>query len=171
MMPLFQIFNGWFGVILFLALGMWSKRFKIALNAQAEEKKRMMEEKKKKMGGGEGDTDPLGSPEGLQHPADQAQQWPRPRRIFQWMSRRPRPLPAVRPPREQLEPRDQPLLPHLLLRTKPLLMLKKMLYLEPSLSLTCCCLLSQLKQIYIGSINWNNWIIKLDNYFLKYILE
>merc|ERR1719400_1427199 len=66
MMPLFQIFNGWFGVILFLALGMWSKRFKIALNAQAEEKKRMMEEKKKKMGGGEaegGDTEPLGSPE------------------------------------------------------------------------------------------------------------
>merc|ERR1719234_2251332 len=62
-MPLFQIFNGWFGVILFLALGIWSKRFKIALNAQAEEKKRMMEEKKKKMGGGEGDTDPLGSPE------------------------------------------------------------------------------------------------------------
>jgi len=64
MMPLFQIFNGWFGVILFLALGMWSKRFKIALNAQAEEKKRMMEEKKKKkMGGAEGDTEPLGSPE------------------------------------------------------------------------------------------------------------
>merc|ERR1719237_1858094 len=56
MMPLFQIFNGWFGVILFLALGMWSKRFKIALNAQAEEKKRMM-------GGAEGDTEPLGSPE------------------------------------------------------------------------------------------------------------
>ena len=65
MMPLFQILNGWFGVILFLALGMWSKRFKIALNAQAEEKKRMMEEKKKKMGGGEAgaDTEPLGSPE------------------------------------------------------------------------------------------------------------
>jgi len=63
MMPLFQIFNGWFGVILFLALGVWSKRFMLGLNAQAEEKKRMMAEKKK--GGGEvgGDTEPLGSPE------------------------------------------------------------------------------------------------------------
>merc|ERR1719434_451582 len=63
MMPLFQILNGWFGVILFLALGVWSKRFMLGLNAQAEEKKRMMAEKKK--GGGEvgGDTEPLGSPE------------------------------------------------------------------------------------------------------------
>lgn len=68
MMPLFQILNGWFGVILFCVLGMWSKRFKIALNAQAEEKKRLMEEKKKKMGGGgggpaEAEEEPLGSPE------------------------------------------------------------------------------------------------------------
>lgn len=64
MMPLFQVLNGWFGVILFLALGVWSKRFMLGLNAQAEEKKRMMEEKKRKMaGGGETDADPLGSPE------------------------------------------------------------------------------------------------------------
>merc|ERR1711902_478741 len=38
-MPLFQIVNGWFGVILFLTLGMWSKRFKIGLRSQAEENK------------------------------------------------------------------------------------------------------------------------------------
>ena len=35
MMPLFQILNGWFGVILFLALGLWSKRFRIGLQSQA----------------------------------------------------------------------------------------------------------------------------------------
>merc|ERR1719394_1281606 len=38
--PLFHIYNGWFGVILFLTLGMWSKRFKIGLRAQADEKKK-----------------------------------------------------------------------------------------------------------------------------------
>jgi len=47
MMPAFQICNGWFGVILFLALGMWSRRFRIALYSQAEEKKKMLEEKAK----------------------------------------------------------------------------------------------------------------------------
>ena len=49
---------------------MWSERYKIALNAQAEQKKkRMMKETNKKMGSGEaegGDTEPLGSPNDLQ---------------------------------------------------------------------------------------------------------
>jgi len=70
MMPLFQIVNGWFGVILFLTLGMWSKRFRIGLNSQAEEKKRMMQEKRDMMAGKGGekyeedaDDEPLGSPE------------------------------------------------------------------------------------------------------------
>ena len=40
--PLFHILNGWFGVIMFLTLGMWSKRFRIGLRSQAEEKKKMM---------------------------------------------------------------------------------------------------------------------------------
>merc|ERR1711874_319526 len=69
MMPLFQIFNGWFGVILFLTLGMWSKRFRIGLNSQAEEKKRMMQEKRDKLAGKssekyeeDGEEKPLGSP-------------------------------------------------------------------------------------------------------------
>merc|ERR1712037_286669 len=129
MMPLFQIFNGWFGVILFLALGMWSKRFKIALNAQAEEKKRMMEEKKKKMGGGaEGDTEPLGSPEDT-HSLNSGGGGSRP---------------AGQPLREQLEPRDQPRLPNLLLRrmSQMSLPLKKMLYPEPSFSLICAAVFS-----------------------------
>jgi len=39
MMPLFQVLNGWFGVIMFLFLGMWSKRFRRALSSQAEEKR------------------------------------------------------------------------------------------------------------------------------------
>merc|ERR1719430_2548151 len=114
------------------------------------------------MGGGEaegGDTEPLGSPEdthslnsgGGGTPADQAQQWRRLRRILQWRTRTPRPLGAVQPLREQREPQDQPRLPNLLLRQinqmrRPL---KKRLYPEPSFSLTSCCLLSQLKQIYI----------------------
>merc|ERR1719150_1526834 len=61
MMPLFQIFNGWFGVIMFFTLGMWSKRFRIGLRSQAEEKKRMMAGKPS----GEEDNEekPLGSPE------------------------------------------------------------------------------------------------------------
>ena len=61
MMPLFQIFNGWFGVIMFFTLGMWSKRFRIGLRNQAEEKKRMMAGKPS----GEEDNEekPLGSPE------------------------------------------------------------------------------------------------------------
>jgi len=49
MMPLFQTVNAFFGVILFLCLGLWSKRFRIALTGQMEEKKKMMEEKKKKL--------------------------------------------------------------------------------------------------------------------------
>ena len=68
-MPLFQIVNGWFGVVLFLTLGMWSKRFRIGLNSQAEEKKRMMQEKKDQLAGKKGDKyeetsedQPLGSP-------------------------------------------------------------------------------------------------------------
>jgi len=68
-MPLFQIINGWFGVILFLTLGWWSKRFRIGLNSQAEEKKRMMQEKRDKLAGKGGekyeendDDQPLGSP-------------------------------------------------------------------------------------------------------------
>jgi len=68
-MPLFQIFNGWFGVILFCTLGMWSKRFRIGLNSQAEEKKRMMQEKRDALAGKSGekyeenaDEAPLGSP-------------------------------------------------------------------------------------------------------------
>merc|ERR1712115_604935 len=67
--PLFHIYNGWFGVILFLTLGMWSKRFRLGFMAQAEEKKKM-EEKKKAMIGDKAadtesteDTQPLGSPE------------------------------------------------------------------------------------------------------------
>ena len=63
MMPLFQIFNGWFGVILFFALGWWSKRFRKALNDQAEEKKKMMGDKGKEPKVVETDTEPLGSPE------------------------------------------------------------------------------------------------------------
>lgn len=43
LMPLFQIFNGWFGVLLFLVLGMWSKRFRQGLSSQAEEKRRQLE--------------------------------------------------------------------------------------------------------------------------------
>merc|ERR1712018_555344 len=64
--PLFHIYNGWFGVILFLTLGMWSKRFKIGLRSQAEERKKKMQDK---MGGKQGeiyaneDENPLGSPE------------------------------------------------------------------------------------------------------------
>merc|ERR1719266_2542400 len=73
MMPLFQIFNGWFGVIMFLALGMWSKRFRIGLRSQAEEKKRMMQEKSGMPSGGGGeetsDQKPLGSPEDGATPA------------------------------------------------------------------------------------------------------
>jgi len=68
-MPLFQIFNGWFGVVLFLTLGMWSKRFRIGLNSQAEEKKRMMQEKRDKLAGKSSEKyeenaeeKPLGSP-------------------------------------------------------------------------------------------------------------
>ena len=89
MMPLFQILNGWFGVILFLALGMWSKRFKIALNAQAEEKKRMMEERKK--GGAAADSEPLGSPEDGGTPATS------------------RPASAVAPPTDGTPADDPPL--------------------------------------------------------------
>merc|ERR1739844_545694 len=69
MMPLFQIFNGWFGVIMFLTLGMWSKRFRIGLRSQAEEKKRMMQEKRDQLAGKSSqnyeendDAKPLGSP-------------------------------------------------------------------------------------------------------------
>ena len=70
MMPLFQIFNGWFGVIMFLTLGMWSKRFRIGLRSQAEEKKRMMQEKSGKPGGEENlEEKPLGSPEDGATPA------------------------------------------------------------------------------------------------------
>jgi len=67
--PLFQIFNGWFGVIMFFTLGMWSKRFRIGLRSQAEEKKRLMQEKTGKLKGNSGeeyaqdDENPLGSPE------------------------------------------------------------------------------------------------------------
>lgn len=43
LMPVFQIFNGWFGVLLFLVLGMWSKRFRRGLSSQAEEKRRKLE--------------------------------------------------------------------------------------------------------------------------------
>merc|ERR1719297_316091 len=67
--PFFHIYNGWFGVVLFLTLGMWSKRFRIGLNSQAEEKKRMMQEKKDQLAGKKGDKyeetsedQPLGSP-------------------------------------------------------------------------------------------------------------
>ena len=54
--PLFHIYNGWFGVILFLTLGIWSKRFMIGLRSQAEEKKNKLNKKKQ-------DEAPLGSPE------------------------------------------------------------------------------------------------------------
>ena len=73
--PLFQIFNGWFGVIMFFTLGMWSKRFRIGLSAQAEEKKRLMQEKTNKLKGKPGeeyaqdDENPLGSPEDGASPA------------------------------------------------------------------------------------------------------
>merc|ERR1712102_4599 len=39
MMPGFQIINGWFGVYMFLCLGVWSKRFRIGVNNKAEEEK------------------------------------------------------------------------------------------------------------------------------------
>jgi len=68
-MPAFQIINGWFGVILFLTLGMWSKRFRIGLRSQAEEKQRMMQEKRDQLAGKSSqnyeendDAKPLGSP-------------------------------------------------------------------------------------------------------------
>lgn len=45
LMPLFQVLNGWFGVVLFLLLGMWSKRFRLALTSQAEEKRKRLQAK------------------------------------------------------------------------------------------------------------------------------
>ena len=50
MMPYFQIVNGWFGVILFIVLGLMSKRFRIGLSSQAEEKKKKLEAMKHKYG-------------------------------------------------------------------------------------------------------------------------
>ena len=60
--PLFHIYNGWFGVILFLTLGIWSKRFMIGLRSQAEEKKNKLNKKKQEEAHQE-DEAPLGSPE------------------------------------------------------------------------------------------------------------
>ena len=60
--PLFHIYNGWFGVILFLTLGIWSKRFMIGLRSQAEEKKNKLNKKKQEDALQE-DEAPLGSPE------------------------------------------------------------------------------------------------------------
>ena len=60
--PLFHIYNGWFGVILFLTLGIWSKRFMIGLRSQAEEKKNKLNKKKQEDAQQE-DEAPLGSPE------------------------------------------------------------------------------------------------------------
>jgi hypothetical protein len=48
LMPYFQIVNGWFGVILFIVLGLMSKRFRIGLSSQAEEKKKKLEAMKRK---------------------------------------------------------------------------------------------------------------------------
>merc|ERR1712200_392651 len=45
LMPLFHVLNGWFGVVLFLLLGMWSKRFRLALTSQAEEKRKRLQAK------------------------------------------------------------------------------------------------------------------------------
>ena len=44
LMPVFQVFNGWFGVIMFLLLGMWSRRFRLALSSQANEKRNKMQQ-------------------------------------------------------------------------------------------------------------------------------
>ena len=40
-----------FGLVLFLTLGIWSKRNRIGLNSQAEEKRRMMKDKRDKLAG------------------------------------------------------------------------------------------------------------------------
>lgn len=52
LMPLFQIINGWFGVILFLLLGVWSKRFMVGLHSQAAEKREKLQKMKEIKGGG-----------------------------------------------------------------------------------------------------------------------
>ena len=69
--PLFHVYNGWFGVIMFFTLGMWSKRFRIGLRSQAEEKKRLMQEKTRGKQDAEmqDDENPLGSPEDGASPA------------------------------------------------------------------------------------------------------
>ena len=54
--PLFHIYNGWFGVILFLTLGLWSKRFMIGLRSQAEQKRNKLSKRQE-------EDAPLGSPE------------------------------------------------------------------------------------------------------------
>jgi len=48
LMPQFQIVNGWFGVILFIVLGLLSKRFRKGLSSQAEDKKKKLEAMKNK---------------------------------------------------------------------------------------------------------------------------
>ncbi len=40
MMPMFQVLNGWFGVFMFIFLGVWSKRFRVGVHSKAEEEKR-----------------------------------------------------------------------------------------------------------------------------------
>ena len=46
MMPMFQVLNGWFGVFMFLFLGVWSKRFRLGISSKAEEEKKRRESMK-----------------------------------------------------------------------------------------------------------------------------
>lgn len=59
LMPLFQICNGWFGVVMFLLLGMWSRRFRKGLSSQAEERKRKRLESMMKYGGDDNASDTM----------------------------------------------------------------------------------------------------------------